>query len=98
MYISYGVSLILVYDQSPSDVHLNDSRYHLNFSGRSAPPVMRNIKLHFDLSCCAFDVIDVWCLLISSVRNRSVLSRNIMAVILKIFRVMADMNIAWMGE
>ena len=35
---------------------------------------------------------------VSPVRNRSVLSKNIMAFILKIVRVMADINIAWIGE
>ena len=98
MYISTGVPLIFLYDQAPSDVHLNDSRYHPHFSGRSAPPVMRNIEHHFDVSCCAFEVIEVWCLLISTVRKRLVSSINIMAFILKIIRVMADMNIVWMGE
>ena len=87
-----------MYDQYPSDVHLNDSRYHPHFSARSAPPGMRNIEHHFEVSCCDVEVIEVWCLLISPVRKSSVSSTNIMAFILKIVMVMADINIAWMGE
>ena len=59
MYTSVGVSLVFLYDQSPSGVHLNDKIYHQHFSGRSAPPVMRNIEHHFDVSCCALEVIEV---------------------------------------
>ena len=98
MYTSAGVSLVFLYNQSPSDVHLNDKRYHPHFSGHSAPPVMRKIEHHFDVSCCALEVSEVWCLLVSPVRKRLVSSTNIMAFIFKIVRVMADMNIAWTGE
>ena len=98
MNTSAGVSLVFLYDQSPLGVHLKDKRYHPHFSGRSAPPVIRNIEHHFEVSCCALEVIDEWCSFVSPVRKRSVSSTNIMAFILNIVRVIADMNIACTGE
>ena len=44
------------------------------------------------------EAIDEWCSFVSPVRKRSVSSTNIMAFILNIVRVIADMNIACTGE